>query len=62
MPSFASRRYSHFAKHSHLAELAFLSGAAIALASPKLSSIVELELRPIGTVCAGLSADLRNRG
>lgn len=35
---------------------------AVVLASPKLSSIVELEPRPIGTVCAGLSADLRNSG
>jgi len=35
---------------------------AIVLASPKLSSIVKLEPWPIGTVCAGLSADLRNSG
>jgi len=38
------------------------SADALALASLKLSSILELELRPIGTVCAGLSADLRNSG
>jgi hypothetical protein len=40
----------------------YFSPDAVVLASPKLSSIVELELRPIGMVCAGLSAELRNRG
>ncbi|MEC5404898.1 hypothetical protein VOM14_04830 [Paraburkholderia sp. MPAMCS5] len=47
---------------SQLVELSFLSPAALTLASQKLSSIVELELRQIGKVCAGLSAELHNSG